>query len=193
MRPCVIVYRGISKLVPPERVMSSAYTIAKFRKGNKDLRMMYPFCRFSDRRNTVVIVDDSIDVWEGKENFRGLVFPISRYEGYEPSEIVQSKKSSLEKCLDHLNLVQEFFYKDALGGKHSIESLEILQMILMFFANLLDSDPDGNRVLSDEQLQGCRSVAVEKVWPKVYKLVAERSKQKSVSARTIKLADEGNE
>jgi len=165
------IYPGISKLVPPERVMSSAYTIAKFRKGNKDLRMMYPFCRFSDRRNTVVIVDDSIDVWEGKENFRGLVFPISRYEGYEPSEIVQSKKSSLEKCLDHLNLVQEFFYKDALG----------------------DSDPDGNRVLSDEQLQGCRSVAVEKVWPKVYKLVAERSKQKSVSARTIKLADEGNE
>jgi len=87
MRPCVIVYRGISKLVPPERVMSSAYTIAKFRKGNKDLRMMYPFCRFSDRRNTVVIVDDSIDVWEGKESNRHSC--VVEYHKFAKNQIYQ--------------------------------------------------------------------------------------------------------
>ncbi|GAB5359853.1 hypothetical protein AAMO2058_000577700 [Amorphochlora amoebiformis] len=114
------VVQGISKIcpmikksIPPHRVLSSAYTMGKARKGNKDLRMLYPFCRFGNRRNTVAIVDDTTEVWGGRENFCDLVYPISRYEGLESYEVFSDTESSLRKCLEKLKVLKAKFFQDA--------------------------------------------------------------------------------
>mmetsp|Transcript_31749 Transcript_31749/g.62159 ORF Transcript_31749/g.62159 Transcript_31749/m.62159 type:complete len:160 (+) Transcript_31749:1926-2405(+) len=106
----------VAEIIPPSRVMSSAYTISKFKKGTKDLRMLYPFSRYSDRRNAVVIVDDTMDVWKEREDYTKLVYPISRYEGLEPSEVpacFPEQRSSLERCLKQLKALKKQFYATA--------------------------------------------------------------------------------
>jgi len=117
----ILKYPSISEAIPPPRVFSSAYTVSKAKMGTKDLRMLYPFCRFKDRRNAVVVVDDTLEVWEGRENYRDLVFPISRYEGVETSEVVKGAKSSLQCCLEKLQALRKSFYSQS---SLSVESRE---------------------------------------------------------------------
>eukprot|EP00467_Chlorarachnion_reptans_P018996 CAMPEP_0114505494 /NCGR_PEP_ID=MMETSP0109-20121206/10885_1 /TAXON_ID=29199 /ORGANISM="Chlorarachnion reptans, Strain CCCM449" /LENGTH=672 /DNA_ID=CAMNT_0001683941 /DNA_START=325 /DNA_END=2343 /DNA_ORIENTATION=- len=143
------IYPSIAEAIPPSRVLSSAYTMTKVKKkGSKDLRMLYPFCRFSDRRNSIAIVDDTMDVWEGRESFRKLVFPISRYEGFEHSEMYPKRmKSSLEKCLEKLKRLKSRFYQEAENLAKSMPGPD-------FEANLL---------------QCCRRIKVADLWPKILK------------------------
>jgi len=155
---------GVTKMIPPSRVMSSAYTISKFKKGTKDLRMLYPFSRFSDRRNAVVIVDDTMDVWKDREDYTKLVYPISRYEGLEQSEVPEcfpEMRSSLEKCLKHLKTLKKQFYATA-ASKSSRPGA-------------LDRSQDSN-VLWD----ACRKVKVADLFPEILK----QSKHSAANDRT---------
>lgn len=158
------IYPGVAELIPPSRVMSSSFTVSKAKKGSKDLRMVYPFARFSDRRNAVAIVDDTIDVWDGRENYRELVFPISRYEGYEASEAVPECKKSLRKCLEQLKKLKHAFYENARSIAKS----------------LVGASSEKSKLL-----QGCRKVKVSELWPVIHH--ANKSSDDSKADSTEKL------
>mmetsp|Transcript_1791 Transcript_1791/g.2505 ORF Transcript_1791/g.2505 Transcript_1791/m.2505 type:complete len:728 (-) Transcript_1791:413-2596(-) len=147
------IYPGIQKLIPPDRVMSSAYTHSKARKGHKDLRMLFPFCRFSDRRNTVAIVDDTLDVWDGREKYHKMVYPISRYEGLERFELCpEEAKSALETALKRLVALKVMFFKEAEAVSKSTK----------------------NVYQSESTYQSCRKVKVSEIWPVINRTTRSR-------------------
>ena len=121
------IYPGVAELIPPHRFTSSVYTVTKSsRHGFKDPRMMFPFAYFSNRRNTIVIVDDTVDVWkQNKDDYTPMVLPISRYEGCEKVEVMAEGKSSLKNCLGTLVEVHKRFFAQArsISQKTGAESI----------------------------------------------------------------------
>ena len=96
-------------------VISADYTriYSNTKYGYKDLRMIYPFCKWSKWHNSVVIVDDTVDVW--LPEYKKLIHKIEPFIGptstYDMSKVdLDIMDEGFKNCWEALKQKHISFY-----------------------------------------------------------------------------------